>query len=300
LSALVRSGAGSISTSSDIYVDDSNPKFAAACDVPQKALWGVFASPVRQNRPAASANPPQTYTKDHPSAAANYGLIEFRPTYIITGRGIDIRREKVIFVIITIVLMNPLIYISTIAIACIAAIIGVMSAKTQTNKTEPFSADKAEWYYDSAMQVYCEANGKNPESLSEADDYAIWSNASNHCAMILTWVIMNGNRGNIHLKEEPDAVEKIKNREMSGTDFFIKYCDCKLYREDFADAILPFIDAYYDKYLEDYEDVTTKQLNKVLYSFPFSWADYDVYAKALYKAYRRWKFWAKPIKLNNK
>ena len=200
--------------------------------------------------------------------------------------------------------MNIL-YIALIVILSILVAIGIYREfikpkMTEPKKTEPFSSDKAEWYYDSAMQVYCEANGKDPESLSQEDDYAIWSNAGNHCAMILTWAIMRGYNGTIISKDEIVAVEKIKKREMTGIDFFIKYCDCTLYTENFADAILPFIDAYYDKYLEDYADVTTKQLNKVLYSFPFSWADYDVYAKALDKAYRRWKFWAKPIKLNNK
>ena len=78
MSALVCSGTGSITTSSDIYVDDSNPKFAAACDVPQKALWGVFASPVRQNRRAASVNPPQTYTQARSLELANFGLNELR------------------------------------------------------------------------------------------------------------------------------------------------------------------------------------------------------------------------------
>ena len=83
MSALVCSGTGSIwlfeytvfCCPNEYSV---NPIFTRDGNVLQKALWGVFASPVRQNRPAASANPPQTYTKARSPEFVNFGLNELR------------------------------------------------------------------------------------------------------------------------------------------------------------------------------------------------------------------------------
>jgi hypothetical protein len=67
--------------------------------------------------------------------------------------------------------------------------------------------------------LYCEATGKLPEELEESDTDIIWNNACNHCSMFLTWAIMRGYCGESHLSDEPEAVEKVKEREMTGTEF---------------------------------------------------------------------------------
>lgn len=83
---------------------------------------------------------------------------------------------------------------------------------------------------------------------------------------------------------------------VSGTDFFIKYCDCKLSREDFSETILPFVDAYYEsKYLDEYTEATWNKLQKEPLTFSFSWESFEVYAKMLDRAHRHWKFWEKPV-----
>ena len=190
--------------------------------------------------------------------------------------------------------MNLVLLASIITIAVVSALIGSQASKTK--KAEPFSADKAEWYYEDEKQCYLQATGKNDKDLTVADRNLIWEYSCNHCAMFLTWVIIKGYCGDIHLKEEPEAVEALKKREMTGTAFFIKYCDCKLWREDFSDKILPFVDAYYySRYPDDYEKIVMKKLKKDSWGLSFSWEDYDVIEKALDKAYRHWKFWEKPV-----
>jgi len=190
--------------------------------------------------------------------------------------------------------MGIVIIASIIVSSVVAALIG--SQASRTKKLEPFSADKAEWYYEDEKQCYLKATGKNDKDLNDVDGNLIWAYSCNHCAMFLTWAIMRGYCGDIHLKEWPEAVEALKEREMTGNAFFIKYCDCKLCREDFSDKILPFVDAYYySSYLDDYEKIVMKKLKKDSWGLTFSWEDYDVIEKALDKAYRRWKFWEKPV-----
>ena len=62
-------------------------------------------------------------------------------------------------------------------------------------------ADKAEWQYESALSLYCEATGKQPEELEESDTDIIWNNACNHCSMFLTWAIMRGFCGLTNLRQ---------------------------------------------------------------------------------------------------
>ena len=190
--------------------------------------------------------------------------------------------------------MNLAVLTSIITIAVVSALIGSQAPKTK--KAKPFSADKAEWCYEQEMQNYLKATGKSEKDLNDVDRNLIWEFSCNHSAMFLTWAIMRGFCGDIHLKDEPEAVEAVKKREMTGTAFFIKYCDCKLWREDFSDKILPFIDSYYySRYLDDYCRIIQKKLNKNQWGLSFSWEDYEVIEKALDKAYRHWKFWEKPV-----
>jgi len=184
--------------------------------------------------------------------------------------------------------MNLTVLTSIIAISVVASLFGSQVSKTK--KMEPFTADKAVWYYEQEMQNYLKTTGKSEKDLNDEDRNRIWEYSCNHCAMFLTWAIMKGFCGEVHLNDEPEAVEAVKKKEMTGTAFFIKYCDCKLWREDFSDKILPFVDAYYySKYLNDYNRIVKKKLKKNPLGLSFSWDDYVVIEKALDKAYRKWK-----------
>lgn len=187
--------------------------------------------------------------------------------------------------------------LSSIVIAGAVAVIAALSGSSQYNKSgQPFTADKAEWQFENAMIYYCKETGKTREDLTQEDTDIIWERACNHMSMFLTWAIIRGHCGKVHLDEEPEAVQQLINREISGTDFFIKYCDCKLWREDFSEAILPFVDAYYESgYLNDYVSVTRKKLQKEPLTSSFSWDSYKVYEKMIDRAYKHWKFWEKPV-----
>lgn len=69
-----------------------------------------------------------------------------------------------------------------------------------------------------------------------------------------------------------------------------------MFRTDFSEDILPFIDSYYyTQYLDVYSKTAILKLNKEPLTFAFSWEDYDVFEIIIDKAYRHWKFWAKPV-----
>ena len=195
-----------------------------------------------------------------------------------------------------------IIVLSSIVIAGGVAVIVALSGSSQYNKSsQPFKADKAEWQYETAMEYYCIETGKTREELTQEDADIISERACNHLSMFLTWAIIKGHCGKVHLEEEPEAVRQLINREISGTDFFIKYCDCKLWREDFSETILPFVDAYYEsRYLNDYVSVTRNKLHKEPLTSSFSWDSYEVYEKMIDRAYRHWKFWEKPVIVKRK
>lgn len=192
--------------------------------------------------------------------------------------------------------MNIIVLSSIIIAGGVAVIVALSGSSRYNTKSQPFKADKAEWQYETAMNYYCNETGKTCEEITQQDADIIWERACNHMSMFLTWAIIKGHCGKVHLDEEPEAVRQFINREISGTDFFIKYCDCKLWREDFSESILPFVDAYYESgYLNDYASVTRNKLQKELLTSSFSWDSYEVYEKMIDHAYKHWKFWEKPL-----
>lgn len=68
--------------------------------------------------------------------------------------------------------MNIAVLTIIITIAVVSALIGSRASKTK--KTEPFSADKAEWYYEQEMQNYLKTTGKSDQDLNDVDNNLIW------------------------------------------------------------------------------------------------------------------------------
>ena len=104
-----------------------------------------------------------------------------------------------------------IIVLSSIVIAGGVAVIVALSGSSQYNKSsQPFKADKAEWQYETAMEYYCIETGKTREELTQEDADIICERACNHLSMFLTWAIIKGHCGKVHLEEE-----YCRNREQS-------------------------------------------------------------------------------------
>ncbi len=148
---------------------------------------------------------------------------------------------------------------------------------------EPFCADKAKWQWHSAVECYCEQFHKEPDQLTDEDEIIVWEFAGNHIAFFLTWLIRHDFLGEIHLNaDESPAIEAVKQKTMTGAAFFSQYCDMVLCREDMAQCILPFVDAYYEtNYLKDYGDY----MQEKTLSVAFSWEDYAAFEPILEERY---------------
>ena len=151
---------------------------------------------------------------------------------------------------------------------------------------------KVEWLWDSACEVYCRTNNKDPQMLDDDDNYEIYDLAGNDAALLLTWVIEHD-----YFNPEDDDVakccEEVKRRAMTGSEFLDSVCDQKLSRSDFKDEIIGFIDDYfYDDgahrcgdFQKDYESFVTGYLRKELFTVKFSWEEYNSFRPYIDKAY---------------
>ena len=49
----------------------------------------------------------------------------------------------------------------------------------------------------------------------------------------------------LHQEESADDLEKVRKRQMTGTEFILKRCDGKLWAEDLSEEGLAFIRSYW-------------------------------------------------------
>lgn len=124
--------------------------------------------------------------------------------------------------------------------------------------------DRADWHY----------GGDYPDELPP-------ENGGTHIGMFLAWCINNGLIGTFHLQESAAAVEAVRNREMTGRQFFIEQCDEKFWSEDLSEEGNDFAHWYYNdegdrwgKFLDDYDDVLGGDLPS-LYHVEDTWEKYD-------------------------
>jgi len=167
----------------------------------------------------------------------------------------------------------------------------VSFAETATGGMQRY---KVEWLWDSACEVYCRVNNKDPQMLDDKDNEEIYDLAGNDVALFLTWIIDQG-----FFAAEDEDIEKycgeVKRRELTGSEFLDSVCDQKLSRSDFAQGILPFVDDYfYDDgahksgdFRKDYEFFIENDLKQELFTVKFSWEEYDAFAPYIDRAYQR-------------
>ena len=100
--------------------------------------------------------------------------------------------------------------LSSIVIAGAVAVFAALSGSSQYKKSgQPFTADKAERQFENAMNYYCKETGKTREDLTQEDTDIIWERACNHMSMFLTWAIIRGHCGKVHiLMDFPNALER--------------------------------------------------------------------------------------------
>jgi len=146
--------------------------------------------------------------------------------------------------------------------------------------------DRVDYYYEKALEVYCQLPGKNKDALTDEDQNEITRRAGNHIGLFLTWIIRRGFEGELH-QEEAQALEEVRAGKLPGVDFFMEYCDGKFWDEDVCTEILPFVEDYYGggRYWTDYIDWVLNDLCDLPMEFVGSWEDYLRFEPLLDRAY---------------
>ncbi|MDE6092165.1 MAG: hypothetical protein K2G14_03620 [Ruminococcus sp.] len=132
--------------------------------------------------------------------------------------------------------------------------------------------DRADWYWDSAEKLYRETHSITGE-LTETQEDEIWSLSANHIGLFLKWIIENSMESDDADKED---CEKVRNGQMSGTEYLFCNCDGKFWDSDIKEDLLPFIDYYYisNDYYKDYAECCTNDYDKQCFGVISSEDDY--------------------------
>lgn len=132
--------------------------------------------------------------------------------------------------------------------------------------------DRYDWHYASSVEAYCEEKTLDQEQLSDADYEVIESRSAAHIGFFIAWLIK---RDLIGYEDEPSpSIDRVRNEEMTGTQYLMGECDGKFWNVDVAPALHPYIDAFYEEYLSEYGKLISEQFGKTCYTFEFSWDYY--------------------------
>lgn len=122
-------------------------------------------------------------------------------------------------------------------------------------------------------------------------------NAGVHIGFFLAWAFERGMAGEILIEDVPEALEKLAKREITGVDFLVKYCDTKLWEDDFNEDGAAFTIDYYQNndsdfaksfgyYLSDYNQVFAEYDD---YYVPNDWGHFDRIKPILNERFAQWQ-----------
>lgn len=135
--------------------------------------------------------------------------------------------------------------------------------------------DRMDWHY----------TGEYPVDLPEEQ-------SGTHIGMYLAWIINNDLVGELHLEEDAEEIQAVRERTMTGREFLIKLCDTKFWDEDLNEEGLAFTEQYYNDdtqgYFNDYVQTLAASLPS-FYHVEDSWQNYDLIAPLITRAYQRWQ-----------
>lgn len=133
--------------------------------------------------------------------------------------------------------------------------------------------DKAKWHYE----------GDYPEDLPP-------ENGATHIGMFLAWAIANRLEGELHRDHSKEALEQVRQRQMTGRTFLIEQCDEALTNEDLNDVGNAFATAYYEsnQFNSDYDNALGQDV-PTLYHIADTWENYDRIAPVIDGRFKEWR-----------
>lgn len=158
-------------------------------------------------------------------------------------------------------------------------------------KPKPFTLDKVEWQWESAVAEYCKQHkikesDLNLDELDETVEDTIWEYAGTHIAFFMIWIIQN----DFYNPEEldPEEAQLIQEESVNGVDFLLCTLDGRLVRSFMKPEILDFVDYYYEdgsRYTGDYCYFVEHILGETALGMRFSWDVYHQFAPTIDEAY---------------
>lgn len=113
-----------------------------------------------------------------------------------------------------------------------------------------FPIDRSDYFFDHALEFYCEENNITSEKLSKSDMLEISKRAAFHLSIFVAWLakhdFLNPESDGFNLED----AQKLKNETITGTDYLFKHLDEKLYSTDISNTLLPFISDFYEDYMD--------------------------------------------------
>lgn len=113
-----------------------------------------------------------------------------------------------------------------------------------------FPIDRSDYFFDHALEFYCEENNIPSEKLSQSDMLEISKRAAFHLSIFVAWLakhdFLNSQSDGFNLED----AQKLKNETITGTDYLFKHLDEKLYSTDISDTLIPLISDFYEDYMD--------------------------------------------------
>lgn len=161
-------------------------------------------------------------------------------------------------------------------------IIADVNSKNQVHKTASVF-DKAEYHFDSALDVYTKLNGCELEQW-ELDE--VLRCGGQHIGIMMTWIISKGYFSNNYNIDE-EVIAKVKSFELSGVDFLLKYLNGVLMVSDIIEPVRSSLCQYYsESYIYEYEKFIEDECGKDLYDCMFSEEYYQKFANVIEQSFK--------------
>ncbi len=136
--------------------------------------------------------------------------------------------------------------------------------------------------YDDAEYFFL--NFENDDLPNEA--------GATHIGMFMAWLILHDLISEDIQEDAAEAIAQVKAREMTGKDFVVDICDCKLLDDELSEEGNEFAAWYYETlYFQDYCQVfeITGDTAVAFCSVEDHWQNFDKLAPVLDKRFDEWK-----------
>lgn len=147
------------------------------------------------------------------------------------------------------------------------------------------SIDRYDWHYDSAAEAYRERNNVTGY-LTEEQANEVCLYAADHIGLFVQWVIENNFEGE---ESDPGGCERVRTREITGSQYLMEYCDGKFWDTDVSDEIRPFVAWYYESDANLYFNDLGKLADYKIYETISKDAEFNAIKPLIDKAYKEFK-----------